>query len=50
MYRFTMPGPELDRLEQIKQLRTQFDSFLNSGALRELFDLLKAQEKNISFT
>lgn len=41
MYRFVMPEPDLNRIEQYNLLCSQFESFLKSDALCELFDLLE---------
>lgn len=40
MFRFVMPDPKLSRSVQLELLRGQFEAFLNSDALAELFDLL----------
>lgn len=41
MFRFVMPAPELKREEQLGLLRSQFNAFSESSALRELFAILK---------
>ena len=44
MFRFVMPDPEGKRSEQIQLLNAQFQAFLCSDALRELFALLVGAE------
>ena len=48
MFRFVMPGPELKRDEQLRLLRSQFDAFSASSALRELFAILKVDRAEFS--
>ena len=48
MFRFIMPDPELDRSGQIHFLNEQFDAFLYSDALRELFCLLDVDRSSFS--
>ena len=47
MIRFTMPDPALALSEQIQLLRGQFDAFLQSPALLELFTLLRADRNTL---
>lgn len=47
MIRFTMPDPALALSEQIQLLRGQFDAFLQSPALLELFTLLRADRHTL---
>ena len=48
MFRFVMPDPELPRTELLQQLRAQFEAFLCSDALREIFALLKVDRSAFS--
>ncbi len=48
MFRFIMPDPELPRTEQLRLLRTQFDAFLSSDALRDLLSLLEVDRAGLS--
>lgn len=50
MIRFTMPEPALPMREQITELKEQFDSFLRSEALSELFEVLKTDRDVIGCT
>ena len=50
MYRFTMPEPALPMREQITELKEQFDSFLRSEALSELFEVLKTDRDSFKNT
>ena len=50
MIRFTMPEPSLPMLEQITELKEQFDSFLRSEALSELFEVLKTDRDSFKNT
>ena len=43
-----MPDPELPRTELLQQLRVQFEAFLCSDALREIFALLKVDRSAFS--
>ena len=48
MLRFVMPDPALPRDRQIQLLRAQFEAFLCSDALRELFDILRVDRASFS--
>lgn len=48
MFRFVMPDPVLPRSEQLALLRRQFDAFLCSDALKELFALLEVDRASFS--
>ena len=48
MYRFKMPGTGLSTEEQTEDLRLQFESFYNSGALRDILDLLQVDRDTLS--
>ena len=48
MIRFIAPEPTLPLSEQIAQLRSQFDAFLHTPALQDLFALLYADRHTIS--
>ena len=48
MFRFVMPAPELKREEQLGLLRSQFNAFSESSALRELFAILKVDRAEFS--
>ena len=50
MIRFTMPEPALPMREQITELKEQFDSFLRSEALSELFEVLKTDRDSFKNT